>query len=309
MATEPHPIRRSESLAALKLFHDPAIDRVVALLYLPGWVWRAESRLTDKGLWSWDLSAGAFTWVSAARLPISRVPVVMYRNRPRLRGGQVGEFEDAIPHIDRVNEMVFQRIVSVAVQAFKQRALKGARLVDPAGNVINYADALQSGPDALWVLPPGVDVWESGQIDLSGILSSESRDIQTLAAVTGTPPYMLTGDVAGTGDGSASLQREALTFKCKDRCVTLGESHELTMSLAFEWLNGGRMHGLQMLWAPVSSMSIAEQYDAAAKATASGVPWRDVMATVLQFTPEQIARMEKEPQVQRLLAAAAEVPV
>ena len=38
----------------------------------------------------------------------------------------------------------------------------------------------------------------------------------------------------------------------------------------------------------------AERYDAASKAIAAGVPWRTVMASVLMFGPQAIARMEAE---------------
>ena len=45
------------------------------------------------------------------------------------------------------------------------------------------------------------------------------------------------------------------------------------------------------VWLRPDLATLAERYDAAAKAKAAGVPWRTIMIDILQFTPEQVDQM------------------
>ena len=48
---------------------------------------------------------------------------------------------------------------------------------------------------------------------------------------------------------------------------------------------------------------VAERYDAASKAEAAGVPWRTRMLDILQFSPQQVDRMDAERATDALLNA------
>lgn len=308
--TEQDPSRRRRTRRALKLYHDPEIGGDVAIVYpQAGEVWYAFRRRPAGELGPlMQFAASEWDWVDAKRIPLSRIPVVHYPNRPDLFGKCLGEFEDHIDHLDRLNHMVLQGLVIATLQAYKQRAIKGLPQYDPNGNEIDYTGMFESGPDALWQLPGAAEMWESGQVDMSGVLNGRRDDVKDLAAVTRTPLYMLSADAASGSAEGASLQREGLAFKTKDRTVTLGERHETTMSIAFEVLGDperSRLVDMEMMWAPVSSLSLAERYDAGSKAQAAGVPWRTRMADVLQFTPQQIERMETERASEQEEAPAA----
>lgn len=58
---------------------------------------------------------------------------------------------------------------------------------------------------------------------------------------------------------------------------------------------------MEVLWAPPERFSLAERFDAASKAQAAGVPWRAVMTEVLQFSPQQVDRMDAERVTDSLL--------
>jgi hypothetical protein len=241
------------------------------------------------------------------KLPALVVPVVRFPNRADLAGWSMGEFEDVTDVLDRINFMLLQRLVIAAVQAFKQRAIKGdLPSHDAAGNEVDYAGIFRADPGALWQLPEGVDIWESGQSDLAGILSSVRHDIQDLAAVTRTPLFYLTPESnQGSAEG-ASLAREGLVFKTEDRLAQTGESWEQVMSLAFLFAGDDQRAArgdMEILWASPERFSLAERYDAAVKAQAAGVPWRTVMGDVLQFSPQHVSRMEAERAGEVLLAA------
>jgi len=193
------------------------------------------------------------------------------------------------------------------VQAFKQRAIKGLPDTDANGDPIDYSGMFTADPGALWSLPDGADIWESGQVDLGPILNSVRHDVMDLAAVTRTPLFYLTPDASSGSAEGASLAREGLVFKTIDRIGQASEAWESVMSLAF-LMTGDEERAartdLEVLWAPPERYGLAERYDAATKAQAAGVPWRTMMAEVLQFSPTQVDRMEADRAADALLGAA-----
>jgi hypothetical protein len=62
---------------------------------------------------------------------------------------------------------------------------------------------------------------------------------------------------------------------------------------------------MSVIWAPPERFTLSERYDAAVKANAAGVPWRQTMQDVLQFDPQTIDRMEADRANDILLVAAA----
>jgi hypothetical protein len=303
------PVTR-RPLAAIKVATNEWETVDVAYLYLPGYVVRA-ARVHPAGSHV-PFDVGSWEWVGEVQptgLPV--VPVVRFANRRDLAGCSLGEFEDHMDTLDRINFVILQRLVITAVQAFKQRAVKGnLPVTDAAGNEIDYSSLFRADPGALWQLPEGVDIWESGQVDLGGILQAVRHDIQDLAAVTRTPLFYLTPDATNGSAEGASLAREGLVFKTADRIVQTGESWEQVMALAFAFAGDterASRQDMEVLWAAPERFSLAERYDAAAKAQAAGVPWRTVMSSVLQFSPQEIERMEAERTMDALLRDASAV--
>ena len=306
------PVNRRRVTAAIKVFTDDLAEVDLCYLYLPGLVYRAtrKSAITPSALrynqqtrplrfdpsgWEW-LDDG-----QPQRLPHDRVPVVRFPNRSDLSGVSMGEFEDVIDDIDRINLMLLQRLVVAIMQAFRQRALKsGAELPahDPETNEpINYDTLFRADPGAFWMLPEGVDVWESAGVDLTPLLESVKADVRDLAATTRTPMFYLFPDAANGSAEGASLQREGLVFKVSDRIIEASDPWEQVMSLAFLTMGDAERASrtdMEVLWAPPERFTLSERYDAASKAQAAGVPWSTVMKDVLQFSPQQVQRMEAE---------------
>jgi hypothetical protein len=239
------------------------------------------------------------------------VPIVRFACRPDMKGHGRGEFEPHLGLLDRINFRTLNAVETATLQAFKQRAIKGIPVKDEAGEDIDYDDMFSADPGALWLLPAAAEMWESGQVDLGPMRETIKKDVQDLAAVTRTPLFYLSPDAANGSAEGASLAREGLIFKAKDRLAQLGESVEQWMSMAF--LLAGDMErasrpDMQVLWSPPERFTLAERYDAASKAQAAGVPWRTVMQSVLQFSPEEIERMEAERAADALLAPMFPVP-
>lgn len=309
---ERDPVRRRRVVAAAKVFTDEVAGVQRAFLYLPGFVLRAErdvpvsgSMYLDWSSWEWD--------GDPEPLPALVVPVVSFPNRETLTdrqdglGRSWGEFEPHRTILDRINYTILNRLEIATLQAFRQRGIKGVPLQDATGGEIDYDDIFSADPGALWLLPETAEIWESSQVDLGPIRQAVRDDVQDLAAVTRTPLFYLTPEATNGSAEGASLAREGLVFKTADRIVQASEAWEQVMSLAFLFAGDetrARRGDMEALWAPPERFSLAERYDAASKAQAAGVPWRAVMRDVLQFSPQQVDRMEADRATDAFLSAA-----
>lgn len=296
------PGRRRKVAAALKVFRDDLTSTDRVYLYLPGVVWYA-ARNSSAGDLSVDTNG--WEWTDVKKLPAMVVPVVPFPNRADMHGRTMGEFEPHISLLDRISYTTLNMLEIGTMQAFRQRALKGVPRTDENGDEIDYDDILAADPGAFWLLPSTAELWESGQVDLGPARLALRDHIQDLAAVTRTPLYYLTPDSANGSAEGASLSREGLVFRTKDRITETDDPLEQTMSLAFLF-QGDKTRAsrpdMEVLWAPPDRVSMAEMHDANIKAKAGDVPWRTRMQSILGFSPPEIERMETEREQELLLA-------
>lgn len=298
VVVEADPMHRRRSIAAAKFFVDDWTGRDRAYVYLEGGYVATAERTRGTGVTGFGTEVEAWSWArDLQKLPAPVVPVVRFANRADMFGRSVGEFETVLGQLDRINFTILSRLEIATLQAFRQRAIKGAPSHDASGQEINYDDIFELDPGALWLLPATAEIWESGQVDLGPIRQAVRDDVQDLAAVTRTPLFYLNAEGANGSAEGASLAREGLVFKTGDRLVSTGESWEQVMSLAFMMAGDdvrAKRSDMEILWASPERFSLAERYDAATKAISAQVPWRTVMTEVLQYTPQQVARMEAE---------------
>lgn len=291
------PVQQSKITCAAKFFHDADAERNYAYLYTPDRVYVAFQERKTPGLinfsasWDWDLDRGG---VGGEPHGLGRCPVVRFRNEEG-----AGEFERHVNLLDRIDHMILQGMVTVTLQAFKQRAVMVDDLddEDEHGNPVDLDEVFTSAPDKMWLLPKTAELWESGAVDLTPIWSGTDKAVQQLAAVSFTPLSMFSPEGQNQSAEGASLAREGLTTKATDRVQRAGRAWAEVMSLAFLTLGDeGRapVEQITVDWLPVEKYGLSEKHDAAVKAKASGVPWRTIMEKVLQFTPEEVHRMEKQ---------------
>jgi len=295
ITTADDPARPWIPQAALKLWHDDWGDTDFAYLYLPGKLYVASKPRKGSTLGGARFSASSWEWDEArfADLPFTQVPVVKFANR---RGK--GDYETHLATLDRINDTLLKRMTVITFQAFRQRAIKGdLPETDDAGRAIDYDKLFSADPAALWLLPETAEMWESGQVDLTPILSSIKDDVQHYAAETQTPLYWIVPDAANGSAMGAASARESTVFKTGDRIGCADPGYARLMALAFLWRGDkvrGRALDIEPLWAPPDRPSLAERYDAASKAGPAGVPWRTIMTSILGFTPTEVQRMEVE---------------
>jgi hypothetical protein len=305
--TWPNPANPRQQLAGLKVWADDIMSADLAHLYIrlndnSAVMLRAKRNSRTTGTQVTDISG--WEWMDEGQM-IPAVPLVPFPNRLDLTGRTMGEFEDVLDVLDRINLTVFQRLWIAALQSHRQRAVEGAPMHDEAGNEIDYGSIFSSDPGAMWQLPPGAKLWESGNTDVGPLLTAVRHDVQDLAAITRTPLFYLTPDAANGSAEGASLAREGLVFKTKDRIAGASDPLEDVMSLAFLFAGDtarASRKDMQVIWAPPERFSLAERYDAAVKGQAAGLPFTTIAEEVLQLSPQQIQRVEAERVTAALLA-------
>lgn len=286
--TEHSPVDPRILTDAVKVWRDDEMKMDFAYFYTPTRV-EVYVKPSEGSLYAID------GWIYRADLssdnPLGEIPVVKFENID-----EKGEFEPYIDLIDRINHMILQRLVVVTTQAFKQRAIKGdLPQFDPDGNQVDYDGIFQPGPGALWMLPEGADIWESGQTDIAGIIAGVRADIQDFAALTRTPMHYLSPDGANQSAEGAALAREGLVFKAEDRMARVTPSWSKVMSLMFRWMGDEQrasLLDLEPIWKPAERYSLAERADANSKF--QDIPFNSRMTLIGQFSPAEVAEMETE---------------
>lgn len=312
MVAEYDPARRRRMTAALKMVRDADRDLDLAYLYLAdstrAWVLRAARRTVDGNPL---VSMDALEWVDETPIPFGVIPAVGFHTSP-LGGRSWGEFERHIGTLDRINHGILARLEIATIQAFRQRAAEGGPTRDPqTGEEIDYANVFEASPGAIWHLPEGMKLWESGQVDLGPVREAVRDDVKDLAAVTSTPLYsMMPEAVTGSAEG-ASLAREGLVYKVEDHQDDYGESLEQMIALAFLQMGDttrAARPDMEIRWRPAERFSLAERYDAASKAK-DVLPLDTIRADVLQFSPQDVDRMRAEDEAAALAAPEPPAPI
>lgn len=297
---ESSPTNRRKVIAALKSYWDDVDEVQYAVIYLPDTIHYFRSApgvKRDTGaekLWSinaWDVDATE-DHDGVVDNPLGEVPVTPFTNRPDMAGDGLGEFEDVIDILDRINTVILDRLVISAMQAYRQRWAKGVSLTDENGNA---TDMFDPGADLLWSVEDADAVFgEFSPTDLTPIIKSIESDVSFLGAITRTPPhYLLSGIVNASGD-ALSVAETGLTSKVGERQIELGESWERVYRQVSSWFGGAQVKvDAEVLWQDPQFRSLTEKASASVQLKSADVPWRTRMR-MLDFTPQEIERMEAE---------------
>jgi hypothetical protein len=225
-------------------------------------------------------------------------PVFVFENHDCM-----GEFEPHTDILDRINKGLLDRIVMMAMQAFRQRAVKGELPeTDESGKTVDYAAIFAPAPGALWRLPDGADIWESQESAQSIIaaLSAEKDDIRDLGAVTRTPLPMLAPDGENQSAAGSEFAKEGLVMKAKDRISRFKPSLNATLERAMKIANKDFTDTVDVGFADPTHVTTSEKYDAATKAQSVGIPFRTIALDILGFSAEKVDAMEVEREIAAL---------
>jgi hypothetical protein len=297
----PDPLRPMRSRAAVKVWRDLDAGVDFALVWAPGQRQRfARQSATGEGVL---IRRAQGEWKPAGDVEEydGDVPVVILE-----RAAGQGLIEKHTDTIDRINLGKLQRLVTTAMQAYRQRAIKGdLPEKDEAGNTIDWAKTFEPAPGALWDLPEGIDIWESSPTDIRPLLDGETQDARDFAAVTRTPISVFVPDGANQsaeGAANATAGQVAQAWNEINR-IEPGLEVVLVLALRIEGVDLPPEVTVDVSFQNPAYVSLSEKYAAAAQAKAAGVPVKTIMRDILGYSPEQIARADQERAEEQLNAA------
>lgn len=282
---EPDPVRPWRARAALKVWRDHVEGVEHATVWAGGvkaWFTRGQAsfpRLTREG------------WTAERSESFTGFPPVFILDR---RDG-LGLIEPHLDVIDRINLGKLQRLTTSAIQAFRQRAVKGGLPEkDGTGKTIDWAEVFEPSPGALWDLPDGIDIWESAPTDLRPMLEAEKQDARDFGAVTGTPISMLLPDGANQTAEGASNTTAQQVMACRYDIERLQPAVAALMATAIraEGYELGDV-AVEVDFLDPERVTLAEQMDAFTKAVASGVSLVSAQKHILQWSQDQIEEDER----------------
>ncbi|WP_329405413.1 phage portal protein [Nocardia vinacea] len=297
---EPDPLNPRYLRAFLKIFVDKLADQQKVILLTPG---QRHVFAREPGQYSTDFVADQWTLeetTSTAGLEMfGGVPVVRFVNKMGL-----GEFEPHLDLLDRITDGILHRMVITAFQSFKQRAVKGdldggADFSEDTDSIIksiadaDLTDIFQNDPGVLWMLPEGVELWESGTTDLTPLLMATRDDVKEFGVCTRIPMHMLAPDgVSQTAEG-ASAMREGLVDKISDRQARQDPQWILLWQMVFTLMGKAGVTGIRLQWGKPERVSLAARTDAVQK-TRGVLSRRRQVVELLEMSPELAALSESE---------------
>lgn len=310
------PLQHWKCNAAMRVWRNQDEAQDYAIVWTP-YGWQQFTRPTYTRIemkvipskWLVNLAEGAWTTegqpgqASETGLP-APIPVVVYNNP----GGH-GDYETHIDLINRINAEILERLVIQAMQAFRQRAIKGGLLkeFDEKGNRINWEEIFPPAPGALWNLPEGMEIWESTPADIAGIIAGAKEDIRQLAAVTRTPlPMLMPDNTNNSAEGAKAIESGHL-FRCIDRLDEAKFGIEEAMKLAL-LIDGADLDvtddTVEVSFANVELITLSEKYTAALAAHNAGESTKSIQRNILGYSPDQIAQDQLDRAQEALFAAS-----
>ena len=301
---EPDPLRPWKALAALKVWRSVSEGTDTMVVWVDGirseWTrscYNDRRQLIERVQGKWTPVA-----VDEYDGP---PPVVILENK-----NHAGEFEAHTGLIDRINTGILYRLVTMAIQTYRQRAIKstgdgpGLPETDDQGNAIDYQEIFEPGPGALWELPPGVEIWESQLVDLTPMLTAVKDDWRELAGETHTPLSAMLPDAANQSASGAEQPTKQLVFKAEDRILRFKPALAVMLVRALQ-IEGADLAGatVEVKFAPPATVSMTERYAAAAQAKAAGEALETIQENILGYSPEQIAQ-DKQRRAEEQLSLA-----
>lgn len=300
---DPDPMRPWKARASVALGRDTVAKRDFAVVMANGVAQEFSRGISEDSEHLSELSAGQWAPTGRAWGFEGGVPVAIFE-RPKGQG-LVSPHKGAI---DRINLGKLQRLVTTAMQAFKQRAIKpgpngeGLPDEDQDGNSIDWGKILEPAPGAMWDIPVPIDIWESQPTDIRPLLEGEKTDLRDFAAVVGVPVMMLMPEQqSATGAAQIPMQ-----FVLKARGEIDRFKPALDLALVYALRDAGVELGddtVESLWADPEFVTVTERFAAAVQAKGAGLSERTIKRDILHMSPDQIRQDEADKGADMLAAA------
>lgn len=305
MTVETDPLDELDVRAGLKVWRDGIAGTDHARVWLPGIRQDFVRPSTDDKKHLRASNAGDWQPVGD---PVESDPTVPIT--PLINRGGTGEFESATWLLDRISDTILQRLVVVAFQAARLRAVRNLP-VDEADD--ETGETTSASVDELFDASPGAlldigdaEIWEGAVTDPRPILDAAKDDVREFASSTGTPVTALLPDSANQSAAGAAAPFEQQNLKARDRIARFGPVVEGVLLKALRSEYGPEFdQPVSVAFAEPELTTETERAAASVAAKADGVPWRVRMARYYGYSPDEIDAMEEALQDEALTASLA----
>lgn len=295
MAVAVDTANRRNRLAALKKWRgEDGYD--YATLYLPGRImkFRSQGKRSDTGAGgrvNWQLRPGD----EGGRNGFGVVSAIPMLNKPTLLGGGQSDLADAIGIQDAINKLIADMLVASEFVAYPQRVMMGVEVpTDEDGNP-DTAAQLKASVSRFWALEdPNAKIGEFSAADLGNYVNTIRSLVEDYAAITGTPPYYISGQVVNISGDAMLIARDALDTRVERKHIDFSGAWEEALRLSFKALDKNDLaqdFNAETIWKPARKVPESQMWDAATKMRTVGIPL-EVIWERAGFTPKQIAHMK-----------------
>jgi hypothetical protein len=297
---------RHNRVAALRRWTNED-GRVAITLYGPDFVWKfVEAKTGEQRQGNGRVNAGGAWWERREddeewplRNPYGVVPVVEVAINRRLKPGCFpparGEYTHCLGLIDRINLLTFLGLVVAFWMGFPLRGVIGEKILrDDDNNIIPPFDAQASGLAQLE--NSDAEIFEYKAADRKNL--SIFAELDQLSSITKTPRHYFPLE-----NGMSNLAADAIrateggqAAKTSNYKAEVGEGDEEILRLLGLMSDEGveLSQRAELQWRDNESRSMAERADAATKVASIGLPVPLVAEKYLNFSQEEVAKLEAQ---------------
>lgn len=279
---EYHPGDRTRRAAGLKRWKDDWTGQMMADV----WLEDAIHSYAQKDIGEWKPA----TDDNANHHPLGVVLMVPLVNRPRTRKWARSELEVAISSQDRINKILFDRMLTSELASFRQRWVTGMDIpIDEETK--QPVQPFKAAVSELWMSENPEAKFGSFDVSpLEPYIKSIEQDVLHIAVQTRTPRhYLIEQGQSPSGDAIKSAET-GLVAKARRKMRHFGGSWEEVMRLARRFDGDQAAVDAEVVWADPEYRSEGEIVDAAVKKVSGlKVPVRQAWEDV-GYSPSQMSR-------------------
>jgi hypothetical protein len=238
--------------------------------------------------------------------PAGVVGLVEIVPQPRTSGAPRSELKPAVATADRINTLLFNRLVASDYGAFRQIWATGVRMArevikDEKGEPRKDSEGrprtravkpFDIGANRLLANEsPEGRFGSFPESTLQGYLAAVSQDVEMLAAITQTPPHYLLGQMVNLSADAIKAAEAGLVAKVKRRALHIGEAWEEVIRLALGMVGDPAATDIsaEVIWADFETRSESQRVDALQKMSTLGVP-TEILWQRWGATPQEVDR-------------------
>lgn len=302
------PGSRRRRRAALRRWQDG--DSYMAVLYLPGEVWKFERPVERRSQSSTadDIDEELDGWQprdmgeepNPQPNPMGVVPVVELPNRPMLVDEPISDVTGVIAMQDAVNLLWAQLFTAADYASFPQRVVLGAErpvlpILNEQGEVVGEKamDMDKFAVDRVaWITGPDAKIEEWTAANLNAYTDVIEVAVGHIAAQTRTPQHYLVGKMANLSGDALIAAETGLVKRVEEKQLWYGQAlREVFALIALAQGEDGKARAVRsgsLLWADAESRSHAQLADALLKLKQIGFPF-EFLALRYGLTPAEVA--------------------